>query len=110
MSFGEEIRFVQFLLMFRTVEHVRYQNNFAKIKHFFNENCDLVILKKGNQQELSLSFGKMASICMENGFFSHERQKAFAKDVDERVKTSGFLNFMRDLFILNRIILKRKKT
>ena len=86
MSFTEEIRFEQFLILFRNIEPARYQNNFVKMKHYFNENCDLVILKKGNQQELSLSFGKMASICMENEFFAKERQKTFAKNVDERVK------------------------
>jgi len=85
MSFDEDIRFAQFLIMFRTIEKGRYQNNYTKMKNYFHDNCDLVTLKKGNQQELTLSFGKLASLCLENSFFSKEKQKAFSKDIDERV-------------------------
>ena len=86
VSFDEEIRFWQFLIMFRNIERDRYQNNYLKIKNYYQEHCDVVILKKGNQQELSLSFGKMSILCLENGFFSKEKQKEFTSGVDEIVR------------------------
>jgi len=86
LNFDDEIHFLEFLVMFRNLEKERYQNNYHRIKSYYHDNCDLVVLKKNNQQELSLSFGKLAVLCLENDFFSHEKQQVFLKDVEERVK------------------------
>lgn len=88
LNLDEDVRFFEFLVLFRNIEKARYQNNYIKMKNFYHDNCDLVFLKKDNKQELTLSFGKLASLCLENGFFSKEKQREFYKDIDEIVKIS----------------------
>lgn len=73
---------------------MRYQNNYSKIKNYYNENCDLVVFKKENKQELSLSIGKMAALVLENGFFSKEKQKDFATGVEDHV-----IFFIKNYFV-----------
>lgn len=49
------------------------------------ENADLVIIKKPSHQEQVLSFGKFSTICLENNFFSIEKQNQFLENAMDQV-------------------------